>query len=119
MSRAQHQPPEAAPPKPAADPAKRRVEDPSTTADAPPTGGSLPVAFRRLSDLRSGERGRLYSARLPGDDAALLDALGLSEKSPFRLCKAGNPCIVQVGGTRIGISPEVARRLEVIDEPLR
>ena len=75
-----------------------------------------PSSYRRQSDLRSGERGRLRSARLSRADAALLDALGLSEKSPFRLCKAGNPCIVQVHGTRIGISPEVARRLEVIDE---
>ena len=26
----------------------------------------------------------------------------------FRLCKAGEPCILQVGGTRIGVSRTVA-----------
>jgi Fe2+ transport system protein FeoA len=67
----------------------------------------------RLTDLRPGSRGRLLAADLERDDLALLHALGLAERSSFRLCKAGDPWIVQVRGTRIGISQHVAEMLQV------
>lgn len=67
----------------------------------------------RLTDLRPGTRGRLLAAHLERHDLALLHALGLSERSSFRLCKAGDPWIVQVRGTRIGISQHVAELLQV------
>ena len=38
-----------------------------------------------------------------------LRALGLTDACELRLCKAGEPCIVQVRSTRIGLSGEVAR----------
>lgn len=67
----------------------------------------------RLTDLRPGSRGRLLAADLERNDLALLHALGLCEQSSFRLCKAGDPWIVQVRGTRIGISQHVAELLQV------
>ena len=70
----------------------------------------------RLTDLRPGTRGRLLAADLERDDLALLHALGLAENSAFRLCKAGDPWIVQVRGTRIGLSQHVAELLRV--EPM-
>lgn len=70
----------------------------------------------RLTDLRPGTRGRLLAADLESNDLALLHALGLCEQSSFRLCKAGDPWIVQVRGTRIGISQHVAELLQV--EPM-
>ena len=42
--------------------------------------------------------------------------LGLSETQPFRVCKAGEPCILQVDGTRIGVSRVVASNLYVIPD---
>jgi len=50
------------------------------------------------------------------EDCDLLGALGLTSQCRFRVCKAGAPCIVQVGGTRIGIAPDIASDIMVIPE---
>ena len=46
----------------------------------------------------------------------LLRSLGLTTDSLVRVCKQGEPCIVQVRSTRIGLSKAVARRIFVIPE---
>jgi Fe2+ transport system protein FeoA len=87
-----------------------------TAADGaanPAPGGA---ATRSLTDLTPGETGRLQGAELLEADRQLLSALGLVDHSRFRLCKAGNPWIVQVRGTRIGLADAVARRLQVVSE---
>jgi Fe2+ transport system protein FeoA len=73
-----------------------------------------PVA---LSALQTGRTGRLHEARLDDQSVGLLRALGFSGAEEFRLCKAGEPCILQVGGTRIGVSRTVASRIFVIPDP--
>ncbi len=78
------------------------------------TVSGSPVA---LSSLRAGRTGRLHEARLDEVSVGLLRALGFSEDEAFRLCKAGEPCILQVGGTRIGVSRTVASRIFVIPDP--
>ncbi len=65
-----------------------------------------------LSDLQTGERGSLEDAD-QCEDCDLLSALGMTEQCRFRVCKAGAPCIVQVGGTRIGLAADVASRIIV------
>lgn len=70
----------------------------------------------RLTDLRVGDYGRLHTADLAVQDREVLHALGLVKHSRFRLCKAGNPWIVQVRGTRVGLSDAVACRLLVVPE---
>jgi Fe2+ transport system protein FeoA len=70
----------------------------------------------RLTDLAVGECARLQGTHLVGQERELLAALGLDADSSLRLCKVGNPCIVQVGGTRIGLSEEVARQMMVLPE---
>jgi Fe2+ transport system protein FeoA len=75
--------------------------------------GSRPV---RLSQLSTGTIARLHAAELASEDCALLRALGLTDHCVLRVCKAGEPCIVQVRATRIGLSREVARGLLVIPE---
>lgn len=72
----------------------------------------------RLSDLPSGAFARLHTAGVPGEDGALLRALGLTEHSRLKLCKSGEPCIVQVRTTRIGLSRQVAEQLLVVPEPV-
>ena len=56
-------------------------------------------------------------ARLDGVDApecrALLRSLGLTTSCLLRICKAGDPCIIQVRATRIGLSRAVADRVYV------
>jgi len=81
---------------------------------------TVPSASRahpvRLSQLTTGSVARLHGAELTTDDCALLRALGLTDQCLLRVCKAGEPCIVQVRATRIGLSREVARGLFVIPE---
>jgi Fe2+ transport system protein FeoA len=74
---------------------------------------SLPV---RLSQLRAGMIARLHSAELALEDCVMLGALGLTDHCVLRVCKSGEPCIVQVRSTRIGLSKEVARGLFVVPE---
>lgn len=68
---------------------------------------------KRLSDLRPGEAGAVSMSALGEGDRALLQALGLAEAAQVRLCQAGNPCIVQVRATRIGLAETVARQILV------
>ncbi len=74
---------------------------------------SLPTA---LTNLSAGQTARLHEARLDPAAVGLLRALGLCETQPFRVCKAGEPCILQVEGTRIGVSGVVASCLYVVPD---
>lgn len=71
-----------------------------------------------LSQLRAGSTARLHSAELAHDDCALLKALGLTDRCLLRVCKAGEPCIVEVKATRIGLSRALARGLFVVPEAI-
>jgi Fe2+ transport system protein FeoA len=70
----------------------------------------------RLSELRVGSRARFHEARLDPASSNLLRALGLTSACELRLCKTGEPCIVQVRATRIGLSMAVAGGIFVIPE---
>jgi Fe2+ transport system protein FeoA len=67
-----------------------------------------------ISELPVGERARLHRADVDEPTARLLCALGLTSTCELRLCKTGEPCIIQVRSTRIGISDLVARRILVV-----
>jgi Fe2+ transport system protein FeoA len=69
-----------------------------------------------LAQLRAGTLARVHAAHLAREDGALLRALGLTDRCLLRVCKAGEPCIVQVRETRIGLSRELARGIFVIPE---
>ncbi len=69
-----------------------------------------------LAQLRPGTMARMHAAHLNREDCALLRAIGLSERCLLRVCKSGEPCIVQVRATRIGLSRELARSILVIPE---
>jgi Fe2+ transport system protein FeoA len=70
----------------------------------------------RLSDLAPGRRARLLKASLAPQDCALLSALGMTDRCVLRICKVGEPCIVQVQSTRIGLSRAVADGIMVVPE---
>lgn len=69
-----------------------------------------------LSELRVGSRARFHEARLDPASCRLLRALGLTTACEVRLCKTGEPCIVQVRTTRIGLSMAVAGGIFVIPD---
>ncbi len=69
-----------------------------------------------LSALAPGTRARVQSNLLTVDDCALLRSLGLTDHCLVRVCKAGEPCIVQVRTTRIGLARSVADGIMVLPE---
>jgi Fe2+ transport system protein FeoA len=81
----------------------------------PAAGGS--TSSIPLSDLAVGMEARFHESRLDADACHLLSTLGLTRASLVRLCKAGEPYIVQVRGTRIGLSKAVAGSIFVVPEP--
>jgi hypothetical protein len=72
---------------------------------------AIPV---RLTDLKVGATARLHAAHLDSDVTQFLRAVGLTHASELRLCKHGEPCILQVRATRIGLSGALARQIYVV-----
>ena len=83
--------------------------NPERTSSLTPAGQAVP-----LSTLATGCSAHVQDARIERDLAHYLRAIGLTLSSRFQICQAGDPCIVQVGSTRIGLSGSVARRIFVI-----
>lgn len=83
----------------------------TTVAMLPHTPADAPRAPVRLTDLRRGERARLHATATGLDvhDSELLRAMGLIGQCELRVCRCGEPCIVQVNTTRLGVSANVAR----------
>jgi Fe2+ transport system protein FeoA len=77
-------------------------------ADGPAPAGSI-----ALSNLPQGASARLVATDLDPDTRDLLRAMGLTNASTVRVCKPGDPFIIQVRDTRLGLSPAVAARIRV------
>jgi len=77
----------------------------------------VPGRLIRLSELRVGTIARFDEARLDTAACNLLRALGLTKSCTLKLCKNGDPCIVQVRSTRIGLSKAVAGGIYVTPQP--
>jgi Fe2+ transport system protein FeoA len=65
-----------------------------------------------LLDLAPGAVAVLREVR-DHQSRALLRALGLTDGARLRVCRLGDPCIIQVRGTRIGLSKLVAQSIHV------
>ena len=90
----------------------RPLQDTDTPTSPSSFEGPVPV---RLSQLRAGQSAQLLSAEHCGE-CELLQALGLTARCKFKVCKAGDPWILQVRSTRIGLADSVARSLLVLPE---
>ena len=66
-----------------------------------------------LTSVPVGALATLHEVR-DADARSVLRSLGLHDACVMRLCKVGDPCIVQVRATRIGLSHAVARCLYVV-----
>src|SRR6185295_1666767 len=71
---------------------------------------------RKLTDLEVGATARMLDAAVDTELRTLLRALGLTDNSPIRVCKRGEPCVVQVRATRIGISRRIAQHITVVPD---
>ncbi len=86
-------------------------------ASAPPkpaTARRTPARTVCLTEVRVGARARVHSHELPESDLQLLEAIGLTERSEIRVLQQGEPCIVLVRDTRVGLTLPVASRMRVV-----
>jgi Fe2+ transport system protein FeoA len=79
-----------------------------TTLMTEPTPIRLP-----LTQLKRGDRAMVADASLSDEDRAVLQAMGLDERCTFTVCRAsaGGPCIIQLDAIRLGLSPDLAKRI--------
>jgi Fe2+ transport system protein FeoA len=69
-----------------------------------------------LTSLEAGTSAWLHATRLDDDTRSLLRSLGLTDASRLRVCKCGDPFIIEVRTTRIGLSSSVAGNIFVVLE---
>lgn len=69
-----------------------------------------------LSDLQAGQCAHMQYAELQCDECEMLHALGMTDRCRLSVRKSGNPCIVQVGSTRIGLAQSVSSKIAVIPD---
>jgi len=78
---------------------------------------SMAILLREAFDAMEPARNmaaQIFATDLDPEACHQLRSLGLTSECQLRLCKKGEPCIVQVRSTRIGLSNEVARRILVM-----
>lgn len=66
-----------------------------------------------LTTLRPGDVARVQERDMTCDDCELLNAMGLTDRCELKVCRLGEPCIVQVSTTRLGLSRSLASRILV------
>ncbi|NMC20758.1 MAG: ferrous iron transport protein A [Thermogutta sp.] len=70
-----------------------------------------------LNLLRAGDRGIIVGLQASGDAAHRLQEIGLCRGREIRVFRPGNPCIVQVGGSKFCLRADHVRILvEPIDQ---
>ncbi len=66
-----------------------------------------------LSELSEREKGVIHLTELDFEERQALSAMGLHDDASFHLCQQGQPCIVQVEATRLGLSREITNKIMV------
>ena len=72
--------------------------------------------FQSLMELAPHTAARIHSVGGAAGTVARLEALGLCAGRAVRVIKRGEPCILQVYATRIGLASELARNIVVAAE---
>jgi Fe2+ transport system protein FeoA len=75
------------------------------------------AALVPLSDLRAGAKATVTLRQMPKEEGEYLAALGLTDRCALRVCRAGEPCIIQVAATRLALSRSIARCVFVQPQP--
>jgi Fe2+ transport system protein FeoA len=75
------------------------------------------AAFVPLSALRAGAKATVTLRQMPKEEGEFLAALGLTDRCALRVCRAGEPCIIQVAATRLALSRSIARCVFVQPQP--
>lgn len=73
----------------------------------------------QLTNLEAGDSASYHASELEREDRDLLRAVGMTERCQLRVCKSGDPWIVQVRTTRIGLSSRLASKILVVPATAR
>ncbi len=66
-----------------------------------------------LTTLSDGMCATVELREMCRDDCELLSAMGLTDRCRLRICRIGEPCIIQVAATRLGLSSKMASKIMV------
>lgn len=88
----------------------------AVSAASVPVASSASATPVPLTACATGTIARLHGTSLDPHSCDLLRALGLTRQCQLTLCKVGEPCIVQVRSTRIGLSRAVASGIFVVPD---
>ncbi len=80
--------------------------DPAAARSCPP---------RRLQDLQRGQRIRLVADSVPTSHRPLLEAMGLCSDCELQVCQSKGTCILDMGGSRLGLSESVASSILAVE----
>lgn len=67
-----------------------------------------------LATLAVGDLARVHAADVEDTTGRFLRAIGLTQTAQFRVCRRGEPCIIQVRSTRVGLASAIADRILVV-----
>jgi Fe2+ transport system protein FeoA len=67
-----------------------------------------------LAALAVGDVARVHQTDVEDATGRFLRAIGLTRTAEFRVCRRGEPCIIQVRATRVGLARAVADRILVV-----
>lgn len=72
-----------------------------------------------LAELAVGAVARVHQTDVEDTTGRFLQAIGLTRTAQFRVCRRGEPCIIQVRSTRVGLARAIADRILVVpvDQP--
>jgi Fe2+ transport system protein FeoA len=73
-----------------------------------------PLVVSSLAAAPCGKELRIAAFEQPGEATMRLQAMGLCDGRRVELVRSGDPLIVRVMGTRIGISRRLARQINVV-----
>ena len=93
---------------------------PTSVASGSAHSAECCAAAVAIADARPGQIGHVCHTNLEEEDAAILRAMGLRPQARVRVCRVGEPCIVEViAGSgcacRIGMSLPLARLVLLAD----
>lgn len=66
-----------------------------------------------LTTLSDGMCATVELREMCSEDCELLTAMGLTDRCRLRICRVGEPCIIQVAATRLGLSSTMASKIMV------
>ena len=66
-----------------------------------------------LTTLSDGTCATVEHREMGGEDCELLSAMGLTDRCRLRIYRVGEPCIIQVAATRLGLSSKMASKIMV------